>query len=340
MVNGREAVVEKFTLQHVAADPTDNILAEEVEQWEGEDEQEYLRKLFLRAFATTVQTSMFTHPVDMEYNVLRGLCERIAAKDDFVECSVAIARHLISVSGHHNIKSGDLFVVKFREVEFQARAFEAVGIFKFDEKESFLESRRSGGRLEMDLRRGLGSGKPNKGCLVIFTDEEPTLFILDDNPNTEYWQKDFIGHKPKNDHVNSTSHILELTKDFITKQLPQNYEIPKADQIDLLNRSVQYFKSNTDFDRDAFEQEVFQEEGVIRSFQQFGERFKESRELDILDNFEISAQAVKKQARIFKSVIKLDKNFHIYIHGDRNKIEQGVDETGRKFYKIYYEEEK
>ncbi|MBK6777842.1 MAG: hypothetical protein IPG74_19090 [Flavobacteriales bacterium] len=48
---------------------------------------------------------------------------------------------------------------------------------------------------------------------------------------------------------------------------------------------------------------------------------------------------MKRQARIFKSVLKLDKNFHIYIHGDRNRIEQGVDEQGRKFYKIYYDKE-
>jgi hypothetical protein len=56
-------------------------------------------------------------------------------------------------------------------------------------------------------------------------------------------------------------------------------------------------------------------------------------------SFDISEQAVKKQSRMFKSVLKLDKNFHVYIHGDRNLIEQGVDENGRKFYKIYYEKE-
>ena len=48
---------------------------------------------------------------------------------------------------------------------------------------------------------------------------------------------------------------------------------------------------------------------------------------------------MKKQARVFKSVLKLDKNFHIYIHGDRNRIERGVDEQGRKYYKIYYDQE-
>jgi hypothetical protein len=55
--------------------------------------------------------------------------------------------------------------------------------------------------------------------------------------------------------------------------------------------------------------------------------------------FEIDNKAVKKQAKIFKSVLKLDKNFHIYIHGNRNLIEKGIDEDGRKYYKIFFESE-
>lgn len=78
---------------------------------------------------------------------------------------------------------------------------------------------------------------------------------------------------------------------------------------------------------------------MIRSFRQFDQAYRSEHEMDISDSFEINAQAVRKQARVFKSVLKLDKNFHIYIHGNRDLIEQGVDEKGRKFYKIYYEEE-
>jgi hypothetical protein len=48
---------------------------------------------------------------------------------------------------------------------------------------------------------------------------------------------------------------------------------------------------------------------------------------------------VKKQSRVFKSVLKLDRNFHIYIHGDKDLIERGVEKDGRKYYKIYYREE-
>ena len=35
---------------------------------------------------------------------------------------------------------------------------------------------------------------------------------------------------------------------------------------------------------------------------------------------------------------QLDRNFHIYVHGNRNLLEQGEDEKG-KFYKVYYQEE-
>jgi len=48
---------------------------------------------------------------------------------------------------------------------------------------------------------------------------------------------------------------------------------------------------------------------------------------------------VKQQIRVFKSVLKLDKNFHIYIHGNREWIKRGTDPDGRKYYKIYFENE-
>ena len=37
-----------------------------------------------------------------------------------------------------------------------------------------------------------------------------------------------------------------------------------------------------------------------------------------------------------KKVLKLDKNFHVYLHCQPNKIFQGADEKG-KYLKLYYE---
>ena len=107
-----------------------------------------------------------------------------------------------------------------------------------------------------------------------------------------------------------------------------------------MNRSVAYFKTNDNFVKEEFETEVFQDQNVIESFDNFKTTFWEASDAKPEDHFDISPQAVKKQARIFKSVLKLDKNFHVYIHGNRELIQQGVDPDGRKFYKIFYNEEK
>jgi hypothetical protein len=121
--------------------------------------------------------------------------------------------------------------------------------------------------------------------------------------------------------------------------LPEEFEVGKTEQIDLLNRSVEYFKTNDSFNKKEFEKEVFQEPELIKSFRNYDKSYREENSIKMTDNFEISAQAVKKQSKIFKSVLKLDKNFHIYIHGDKELIEKGVEKDGRKFYKIYYKEE-
>ncbi len=145
--------------------------------------------------------------------------------------------------------------------------------------------------------------------------------------------------KLRNDHINSTNHFLTLTKEFVTEQFPTEFETTKKDQIEILKRSVDFFKTHDTFDKEEFEQEVLQQENIIQSFSRFDERYKQENRIEIEDHFEISTQALKKQEKVFKSVIKLDKNFHIYIHGDRDLIEHGIEKDGRKFYKIYYSDE-
>ncbi len=165
--------------------------------------------------------------------------------------------------------------------------------------------------------------------------------IIDSNKSkdTQYWKNDFLNIRPASDNYHFTKDFLSITKDYVTKQLNDDFEVSKADQIDLLNRSVDYFKTHETFDKTDFEKEVFQDSSVINSFRNFDESYRRDNEVELSDSFEISSQAVKKQARVFKSVLKLDKNFHIYIHGDRELIEQGVEKDGRKFYKIYYQDE-
>ncbi len=340
MIQTDDSVLSQLILHNIRSTENRSVFSQHTIDFEEEIDSTLLKKIFLKPFSNQTTTFEFQHKINLDYNVLFGLAKAIYEEADFTEQSIKIAEHLIENSKHPNIKDGDLFIAKFEDIQLNNKHYQGLGIYKFEEKESFIETSVRAKEISIELRKGIGNKKPDKACLIIFTDEPYTLLIIDNNSNeTEYWQEDFINHKAKNDFVNNTTNFLTLTKEFITGQIPQEYEVSKADQIDLLNRSVDYFKSNETFDKNDFEQTVFQDKGIIKSFRNFDQNFQEQHELDLSDSFEISTQAVKKQARAFKSVLKLDKNFHIYIHGDRELIEQGIDKDGRKFYKIYYEAE-
>ena len=182
-------------------------------------------------------------------------------------------------------------------------------------------------------------------CLIFNTRKENGFLIsVVDNTNksseAQYWKDDFLGIKTIKNDFHQTNEFLGIAKQFVTKQLDENFEVSKADKIDYLNRSVDYFKNSETFNKQEFEKQVFGDENLIESFQKFNQTYRQENEVELADNFKISSQAVEKQSRIFKSVLKLDRNFDIYIHGDKNLIEKGTEKDGRKYYKIYYQEEK
>ena len=87
-----------------------------------------------------------------------------------------------------------------------------------------------------------------------------------------------------------------------------------------------------------FTNEVIGNPEIIERFNQYSSSFQKDYDIEITDNFSISDSAVKKQNRLIKKVIKLDKNFDIYIHGNSELLEQGEDKKG-KYYKVYYNNE-
>lgn len=340
MIQIDETNIRKVILHRLNSDGYESVFSNQLILASDELEEKVLKNIFLKPFVSHATTFEFSHEIKLEFNVLFNLSKSIQEKEDFVDSSIEIAKHLISTSKHPNIKNGDLFIAHFDKIRLDNVQYEGIGIYKFEDKESFIETNVHGKEISMTFRKGLGSKKPDKACLIVFTEEPYTLFVIDNNSNeTDYWQHDFIKHRSKNDYVNNTNNYMTMAKNFITEQITDDFEVSKADQIDLLNRSVQYFKSHEAFDKPEFEKEVFHDPNVIESFRKYDETYRETHQVELEENFPISIQAVKKQAKIFKSVLKLDKNFHIYIHGDKELIEQGMDSDGRKFYKIYYEEE-
>jgi 37-kD nucleoid-associated bacterial protein len=340
MIFTEETIIRNAILHRVDMDNDKLHLSSKTFECNEASEQLALKKIFLKPFANNTVTLEFKHDVNVELNVLFNLAKAVYNESDFVAASQDICKHLQSVSKHPNIKSGDVFVLQLEDVRFKNTHCQALGIFKVESKETFLETEAKK-EMQLNFKQGIGSKRLDKACLILFTEEPYTVFLIDNSSSgdTDYWKNEFAKLAFKKDDINTTHHFLSLTKDFVTQQYPTDFETTKADQIDLLNRSVEYFKTHETFEKAAFEQEVLHHENLIHSFQNFNKQYTSENDIELGDGFEISAQAVKKQARVFKSVLKLDKNFHVYIHGNRELIEQGVDADGRKFYKLYFEKE-
>lgn len=306
--------------------------------------QKLLFSYFCSSFKMDEYFNLY-HEIDLKYNEVYGFVSNIFEDSNcLMDESINLAKHLYEKSIHPSIKGGEFYVVLLRECIFGNKAINAVGIFKSENKDTFLKVHsQNEGDFNIEKEQGININKLDKGCLIFNIDKENGYVVaVVDNTNkgedAKYWIDDFLHVRPRKDEYYNTHNVLTLCKNFVTKELPQQFDMQKADQADLLNRSVQFFKEKDSFDMEEFTNEVFAQPEVIDSFNKYKENYEQDRDLEIADNFTISESAVKKQARAFKSVIKLDKNFHIYVHGNRNLIEQGEDEKG-KFYKVYYQEE-
>jgi len=345
-MNFSDAVLSKLTLHFVGNKIVDGKFIANTDLLSlSEDLKNRLAPFYVSKFSTVPDRYKFYHLSDLKfneaYNFISGIFE---SPDRFGELSKEIARHLFEKSVHPNIKPGELHIVYFTGCEYNDKTPDVVRIFKTEDKSGFFEVAENAESLHLNYKEGIDSNKFEKGCLIFNTSQATgyEVCIIDKQNRAEeakYWMDDFLGLLQISNDFSQTNDILSIAKNYIVNQLEEDFEASKTDKIDLLNRSIDYFKTHDSFDKKEFEEEVFYHPEMISSFRNFDNQYRQQHEIEIDDSFDISLQAVKKQARVFKSVLKLDRNFHIYIHGNKEMIEKGVEKDGRKFYKIYYENE-
>ena len=298
---------------------------------------------FLTPFKSTEYFHLY-HEESLLSNEVYAAAQRMFERPNSLHAqSVLLAKYLYEQSSHPKIKSGELYVAYLADCVVDGEAVDAIGLFKSENKEPFLKVEPQDENLLMESELGINLHKLDKGCIIFNTERDKGYMVtVVDNTSrgaeASFWIDDFLHLRQRKDEYYNTQNVLTLCKNFVSNELPQQFEVSKADQADFLNRSVKFFKENDNFDMDEFANEVIAQPELIQSFNKYKTEYTKDFDIDIADNFAISNDAVKRQARGFKSVIKLDKNFHIYVHGNRELIERGTDEKG-KFYKVYYKEE-
>ena len=155
-----------------------------------------------------------------------------------------------------------------------------------------------------------------------------------------YWRESFLNVMPRENEYYQTNQLFDICKNFSQDMLTSQNKVDKADQVTFMKRAEQFFNTNDFFDSEQFKNDVIGNEQVSAAFEDYKRKFENQKMLSPIDQFDISGEAVKRGKKYFRSVIKLDKNFHIYVHANPDYIEKGFDEhKGLKFYKLFFSNE-
>ena len=106
MINFEDAVIKQMIVHRVESESL--ILNSLPFYHSGEAEENALKRILLKTFATQAITYEFGHDVDLEYNVAYRTAKQLFHTGEFIECSHDLTTHLQSVSKHPNINDGSL----------------------------------------------------------------------------------------------------------------------------------------------------------------------------------------------------------------------------------------
>ena len=305
--------------------------------------EQNLISYFLTPF-TSEEFYQFYHESDLALNEVYTYVSKIFDnQEELYEQSKNLARHLYEQSTHPKIKGGEFYIVYFKDCILDGEKLDAVGLFKSENKDTFLKVLQENGNFNLRSEKGINIKKLDKGCLI-FNKEQKNGYVVAIVDNVgksveaRYWLEDFLHVRLRKNEYTNTQNFMTLAKNFVTQELPKEGKFSKTDQIDILNKSLDFFKDKDEFDIDDFTDEVMTEPETIEKFRQYRQRYEDETGISIDDNFPVSEAARKKQQRSFRRVIQLDKKIKIVIDGNTQNIEQGTDTKG-KFYKLYYTEE-
>ncbi len=312
-----------------------------------EELSSHLINYFFSPFSKQIEVNKLTHHSNLELNDIYSYSKKLFSNvNSFQEISESILTHLYEQSEHPHIKTGEVLIAYFKDIIFDDKITDAVGIFKIERKQKFFKFSDKNNLLGVNINEGVSSKKLDKGCLIIDIEQNDGYRVLsvdNNNYDTEYWKNKFLKLKFVKDFYYHTSQYVDFVKSF-SEDIIVN-EKGKDEQIAFLNKSINYLSNKEELDINEFASEVFNEPGMKKEFFNYKEQFEKENETEVKDSFQISQNSVKSKKRSIKSLIKLDTNIQIKLDSNdpeynQQFIEKGFDEVrGMKYYKVYYNTE-
>ena len=303
-----------------------------------------LKEYFFKAFREKEENYyQFAHDVDLEYNEMFNLATEIFNKPSEIHnVSKKITQHLFEQSNHPHIKSGEVYIAYLTNVSIDNNVVDAIGVFKSEIKTDFLQFQENGSNLEMILQDGINLNKLDKGCLIFNYKKEEGYKILTVDSNrydARYWLEHFLSVDVFQDETFMTKKYLQFCKDF-AKEVVLPAE-DKKEEVLFMNRAVNHFAKNDEFEETAFLNDVINNPDLIPEFKNYKVDKGAKYSIEDISSFPIANAAVTDVRRKLKNTIELDTNIQIrldFINPESAEkfVEKGWDEEKQMYYYLVY----
>lgn len=345
MLNLYSAQIESISLHRVGNKSKNESAFLSAEPFSLNDEMSgLLKEYFFKPFREKEENYYkFSHEVDLEFN---EICNSVSGifdnPSDNHRLSKKITTHLFEQSNHPHIKSGEVYVVHFSDMVIDNQKTDAVGIFKSELKHDFLQFEENEQNLEILIRQGININKLDKGCIVFNTSKEEGYKVLSVDSNrydAKYWLENFLGVAPLTDENFYTKNYLKFCQNF-AKDVVLPAE-DKQQEVMFMNRAVNHFAKNDNFEETSFLNEVMENPELIPEFKHYKVEKGPKYSIEDVSNFDIANKAVSDARKKIKNVINLDTNIQIkmdFINPESAEkfVEKGWDEERQMYYYLVY----
>lgn len=303
-----------------------------------------LKEYFFKPFREKEENYFhFSNEVDVEFNEMFKIITNIFDDPDSIHAnSKKIASYLYEQSNHPHIKSGELYIAHLTGLLLDNVKVNAVGIFKSELKQDFIQFEEKGSSLDIVIQQGININKLDKGCLIFNSNKEEGYKILSVDSNrydTKYWLEEFLGVEPLSDDNFKTKNYLKFCQNF-AKDVVLPAE-DKQQEVLFMNRAVNHFAKNDTFEETNFLNEVMENPALIPEFKNYKVEKGPKYSVEDISSFDIVNKAVSDARKKIKNVIHLDTNIQIrldFINPESAEkfVEKGWDEEKQMYYYLVY----
>lgn len=303
-----------------------------------------MKEYFFRPFREKEENYFqFAHEVDLDYNEMFQFASEVFANPSCLhDVSKKITNHLFEQSNHPHIKNGEVYVTYLSNVNIDNYVVDAIGVFKSEVQTDFLQFEEKGTTLEMILQQGINLSKLDKGCLIFNYKKEEGYKILSVDSNrydARYWLEHFLSVDAFQDDNFITKKYLKFCQGF-AKDVVFPAE-DKKQEVMFMNRSVNYFAKNDQFEESNFLNEVMDNPDLIPEFRSYKVDKGEKYSIEDVTTFPIANSAVSDARKSIKNVINLDTHIQIkmdFINPESAEkfVEKGWDEEKQMYYYLVY----